>query len=96
LRWTRDRACCWIIAGPKGAGKTTFALRFLPDVVNCHRFVNADLIAAGSSPLATTVDSCACYMNDGQAPELVFEQRGNARRIFHSEYHQHLIEEIGR
>lgn len=43
---------CWIIAGPNGAGKTTFALEYLPQVAQCSRFVNADLIAAGLSPLA--------------------------------------------
>lgn len=43
---------CWIIAGPNGAGKTTFALEYLPQVAQCLRFVNADLIAAGLSPLA--------------------------------------------
>lgn len=43
---------CWIIAGPNGAGKTTFALNFLPEVAQCQYFVNADLIAAGLSPLA--------------------------------------------
>jgi len=43
---------CWIIAGPNGAGKTTFALEYLPDVANCENFINADLIAAGLSPLA--------------------------------------------
>lgn len=43
---------CWIIAGPNGAGKTTFALEFLPTVANCTHFINADLIAAGLSPLA--------------------------------------------
>ena len=43
---------CWIIAGPNGAGKTTFALRYLPQVAGCRRFINADLIAAGLSPLA--------------------------------------------
>ena len=43
---------CWIIAGPNGAGKTTFALEYLPKVAHCSRFVNADLIAAGLSPLA--------------------------------------------
>ena len=43
---------CWIIAGPNGAGKTTFALEYLPLVAQCLRFVNADLIAAGLSPLA--------------------------------------------
>lgn len=43
---------CWIIAGPNGAGKTTFALEYLPQVAGCSRFINADLIAAGLSPLA--------------------------------------------
>ncbi len=43
---------CWIIAGPNGAGKTTFALEYLPIMAKCKRFVNADLIAAGLSPLA--------------------------------------------
>ena len=43
---------CWIIAGPNGAGKTTFALAYLPEVAGCTNFINADLIAAGLSPLA--------------------------------------------
>lgn len=43
---------CWIIAGPNGAGKTTFALEYLPRVAGCTHFINADLIAAGLSPLA--------------------------------------------
>lgn len=40
----------YVIAGPNGAGKTTFAREFLPaaDVVE---FLNADLLAAGLSPL---------------------------------------------
>ncbi len=42
---------CWIIAGPNGAGKTTFALQYLPEVAQCSTFINADLIAAGLSPL---------------------------------------------
>lgn len=43
---------CRIIAGPNGAGKTTFALKYLPEVAPGSAFVNADLIAAGLSPLA--------------------------------------------
>lgn len=50
---------CWIIAGPNGAGKTTFALKFLPEVAGCRYFVNADLIAAGMSPLAPERDLVA-------------------------------------
>jgi predicted ABC-type ATPase len=40
----------YIIAGPNGSGKTTFAREFLPDYVNCPNFVNADLIAIGLAP----------------------------------------------
>lgn len=43
---------CRIIAGPNGAGKTTFAMKYLPQVAPGTAFVNADLIAAGLSPLA--------------------------------------------
>lgn len=43
---------CWIIAGPNGAGKSTFALEYLFTLAGCRNFVNADLIAAGLSPLA--------------------------------------------
>jgi len=50
---------CWIISGPNGAGKTTFALECLPQVARCSRFVNADLIAAGLSPLAPERDLLA-------------------------------------
>jgi predicted ABC-type ATPase len=42
----------YVIAGPDGAGKTTFASEFLPDFVKCREFLNADLIAAGLSPFA--------------------------------------------
>ena len=49
---TNGSPTCWIVAGPNGAGKTTFALEYLPTVANCRNFINADLIAAGLSPLA--------------------------------------------
>ena len=45
------RQLCVVIAGPNGAGKTTFAREFLPKDARIVRFVNADLIAAGISPL---------------------------------------------
>jgi predicted ABC-type ATPase len=50
---------CWIIAGPNGAGKTTFAMLYLPAVAHCHNFINADLIAAGLSPLAPAQQQAA-------------------------------------
>ena len=40
-----------VVAGPNGAGKTTFARSFLPEL-GCAHFLNADLIAAGVSPLS--------------------------------------------
>ena len=192
-RKNRENPTCWIISGPNGAGKTTFALEYLPQVAGCTHFINADLIAAGLSPLAperellsasrlflreieeriaahadfafeTTlagrtylrlierlradgwrveliylalpsvemsklrvaervahgghnipladierrfprslrhllndfshrVDSCTCFMNDGESPVLVFEQRGSDRDIVHDDYYQLLLEE---
>lgn len=183
---------CWIIGGPNGAGKTTFALEYLPKAVGCTHFINADLIAAGLSPLAPErgllaasrlclreiaervaarkdfaiestlagrtylqlaehlradgwrveliylalpsvemsklrvaervahgghniplvdierrylrslrhllndfshrVDSCTCFMNDGESPVLIFEQRVSDRDIVHNEYYQLLVE----
>jgi len=195
-RNNKTKPTCWIIAGPNGAGKTTFALEYLPQVAGCTHFINADLIAAGLSPLAperellaasrlflreiaeridtredfafeTTlagriylrlvdrlrvdgwrvgliylalpsvemsklrvaervahgghnipaadierrfprslnhllndfsqrVDSCTCFMNDGESPVLVFEQRGGDRDIVHDDYYQLLLEEAKR
>ena len=40
----------YLIAGPNGAGKTTFAKEFLPSA-HVVEFLNADLLAAGLSPL---------------------------------------------
>ncbi len=41
----------YIIAGPNGAGKTTASYTVLPEFLNCYKFVNADEIAKGISPL---------------------------------------------
>lgn len=40
----------YVVAGPNGSGKTTFAREFLPNYAKCNHFVNADLIANGLSP----------------------------------------------
>jgi predicted ABC-type ATPase len=50
---------CIVIAGPNGAGKTTFAREYLPKDAGVIHFVNADLIAAGLSPLRTELDRLA-------------------------------------
>jgi predicted ABC-type ATPase len=42
----------YIIAGPNGVGKTTFAREFLPNYADCRNFVNADLIAQGIAPFS--------------------------------------------
>lgn len=39
------------------------------------------------------VDSCICFMNDGESPVLVFEQQGQNRDIMHETYYQLLGEE---
>ena len=44
----------YVIAGPNGSGKTTFAEKFLPNYAGCFEFVNADLIAKGLSPFGSS------------------------------------------
>jgi predicted ABC-type ATPase len=46
-----DRPTFWLIAGPNGVGKTTFAFRSLKAMSGSFRFVNMDEIARGLSPL---------------------------------------------
>ncbi|PZN95850.1 MAG: hypothetical protein DCF30_18390 [Hyphomicrobiales bacterium] len=41
----------WIVAGPNGVGKTTYAFRHIKAVSGSTRFVNLDEIARGLSPL---------------------------------------------
>ena len=45
------RPTCYVIAGANGAGKTTFALNYLPKIASCRNFINVDEIARGVSPL---------------------------------------------
>src|SRR5271165_623462 len=42
----------YVIAGPNGVGKTTFAREFLPNYADCKNFVNADFIAQGMAPFS--------------------------------------------
>ena len=56
---TRRKPRCILIAGPNGAGKTTFARRYLPENAGVVHFVNADLIAAGLSPLKPEIAAIA-------------------------------------
>ena len=42
----------YLIAGPNGVGKTTFAREFLPKYADCKNFVNADLIAQAMAPFS--------------------------------------------
>lgn len=51
LEMPAESPTIYVIAGCNGAGKTTFAKEFLPKEVKCLRFLNADEIARGLSPL---------------------------------------------
>lgn len=46
-----------IISGPNGAGKTTSALKLLPRKFKISKFINADFIARGLSPLDPSVSA---------------------------------------
>jgi len=48
---TTSQPTFWLIAGPKGVGKTTFAMKRLEAVSGSINFVNFDEIARGLSPL---------------------------------------------
>ena len=52
MKKSKKKPRLYIIAGPNGSGKTTFASKFLPHYVECLEFVNVDLIADGISPFA--------------------------------------------
>src|SRR6056297_4193845 len=45
------RPVLWLIAGPNGVGKTTYAFRHIRAVSGAAEFVNLDEIARGLSPL---------------------------------------------
>ena len=67
----------YIIAGPNGVGKTTFADRYLPDEAKQVEFVNADLIARGLSPYdpdSATVEAGRIALR--RIRELIVQRRG--------------------
>lgn len=73
-RLTKRPPRCIAIAGPNGAGKTTFARRYLPEDAGVIRFVNADLIAGGLSPLDPRLAAL-------QAGRLTLREVDRARRL---------------
>ena len=40
------------------------------------------------------VDRCTCFMNDGENPILVFEQKADSRDILHEVYYHQLLTSI--
>ena len=49
---TMPKSNVYVVAGPNGSGKTTFAREFLPNFAKCPNFVNTDYIAHGLAPFA--------------------------------------------
>lgn len=70
----------FVIAGPNGAGKTSFAMRHLRSEVPGLHFVNADLIAAGLSPLdlGTGVEAAASRLMLAEINRLAAQGRSFA------------------
>lgn len=71
----RNQPRCVIIAGPNGGGKTTFAREFPLREANIVPFVNADLIAAGLSPLKPELAALAA----GNRIEVVYLRLASVR-----------------
>jgi predicted ABC-type ATPase len=84
---------CYVIAGPNGSGKTTFANEFLPIEAECLNFINADLIAHGLSPfqpekmgveagrlMIQRIDECV-RKNESFAFETTLSGKGYTRRV---------------
>ena len=65
---------CYIIAGSNGAGKSTFATKFLPGYAGCVNFINPDLIARGLSPFVPEAAMA-------KAGRLVLEQIAESARV---------------
>jgi predicted ABC-type ATPase len=59
----------YIIAGPNGVAKTTFAREFLPNYANCRNFINADLIAQGMAPFSP--ETAAFRAGNSCSPKLI-------------------------
>lgn len=53
----RPGGTLWLIAGPDGVGKTTYARRYLRSLTGGTAFVNLDEIGRGLSPLEPTPDA---------------------------------------
>ncbi|MBI9087145.1 MAG: hypothetical protein JEZ11_26360 [Desulfobacterales bacterium] len=47
------------------------------------------------SEFSALADHCACFMNDGEEPVLIFEQQGEIRKIYHDVYFQLISKEAG-
>lgn len=50
------RRSLWIVAGPNGVGKTTFAEEQIQEISGANAFVNLDAIARGISPFDPNLD----------------------------------------
>ena len=52
----------YLIGGPNGSGKTTFAAQYIPTEAKCRKFLNSDEIAKGLSPF----DSGSAQLHAGR------------------------------
>jgi len=92
----------YIIGGPNGSGKTTFAKEFLPNYADCFEFVNADLIASGLSPFQPEraaieagrlmLDYWAVFDNSGDLPSMIVSEESSKLTILDNELFEQIFQ----
>ena len=85
-----------MIGGPNGAGKTSWAYRHLPPALEIRKFVNADEIARGISPLDPESSAIAAGRLMLDRLNIIAERQQGTELIVHDAGRWSQIEEATR
>jgi len=82
----------YIIAGGNGAGKTTFAMEFLPRYVFCWEFLNVDNLFHYYRPL---LDSWTLFDNSTAAPTIIASEYDKELVIYQKDLYETILKLAG-